>query len=143
MLTNVMSRFPKIVDDTVFLVRNKINLVLITETWLKDTVPNSVINVQILPYYVRIRHRKFMCVLTLKNHYEYTRLNDFNCCDNHECLWVYLTPIPAKMYIYSGNVSSTWFRWNIITSRSSFHTLTLLESKYPVWEWTFPLLHEI
>ena len=45
MLTNVMSLVPKIDEVTEFVARSKINLSLITETWLKESVPDSVINI--------------------------------------------------------------------------------------------------
>ena len=45
MLANVMSLVPKIDEVTEFIVRNKINLSLITETWLKESVPDSVIDI--------------------------------------------------------------------------------------------------
>ena len=70
MLTNVMSLAPKIDEVTEFIIRNKINLSLITETWLKETVPDSVINIPGFTLLRRIDHHKSMegCVLTLEKH---------------------------------------------------------------------------
>ena len=45
MLANVMSLVPKIDEVTELIVRNKINLSLITEIWLKESVPDSVIDI--------------------------------------------------------------------------------------------------
>ena len=45
MLANVMSLLPKVDEVTEFIVRKKINLSFITETWLKESVPDSVINI--------------------------------------------------------------------------------------------------
>ena len=62
MLANVMSLVPKIDEVTEFIVRNKINLSLITETWLKESVPDSVIDMifQVLLYCVGTDYNKSM-----------------------------------------------------------------------------------
>ena len=71
MLANVMSLVPKIDEVTEFIVCNKLNLSLITETWLKVSVPDSVIDI---PGFALLRigtdYHKSMegYVLTLKKH---------------------------------------------------------------------------
>ena len=126
MLANVMSLVPKIDEVTEFIVRNKINLSLITETWLKESVPNSVIDI---PGFTLLRRDRLsqihggVCAYIKETHYKYKRLDDLNCCDDHECLWIYLRPtrLPrawANMYNYVGNIPSTWCRWSVIVGSS-------------------------
>ena len=45
MLANVMSLVPKMDEVREFLQRNKICLAFITETWLKESIPESVVNI--------------------------------------------------------------------------------------------------
>ena len=44
MLTNVMSLTPKIDEVREFIIRNEIDLALITETWLKESVSDTVVD---------------------------------------------------------------------------------------------------
>ena len=80
---------------TEFIVRNKINPSLITETWLKESVPDSVINIPGFTLLRRVRSSQIhggVCAYIRETHYKYERLDDLNCCDDHECLWIYLRP---------------------------------------------------
>ena len=45
MLTNVMSLTPKIDEVREFIIRNEIDLALITETWLKESVSDTVVDI--------------------------------------------------------------------------------------------------
>ena len=45
MLSNVMSLVPKVDEVLEFIHRNQISLVFITETWLKASIPDSVVNI--------------------------------------------------------------------------------------------------
>ena len=61
MVTNVMSLVPKINEIQEFLLRTKISrLAFITETWLKDSVADSVVNI---PGYTIMRKDR-----TVNNH---------------------------------------------------------------------------
>ena len=68
---------------------------LITETWLKESVPDSVINI---PGFTLLRRDRSSQIhggigaYIKETHYKYERLDDLNCCDDHECLWIYLRP---------------------------------------------------
>ena len=46
LVTNVQSLVPKIDEVTEFIVRNNVNIAFVTETWLKESVSNSVIDIQ-------------------------------------------------------------------------------------------------
>ena len=52
MLTNVMSLVPKLVEVHEFINRNDVDLACITETWLKNEIPDSVVDI---PDYTIIR----------------------------------------------------------------------------------------
>ena len=45
MVANVRSLVPKTDEIREFMIRNEINLSLVTETWLKDTITDSVVNI--------------------------------------------------------------------------------------------------
>ena len=76
MLANVVSLVPKIDGVTEFILRNKINFSLITETWLKESVPNSVIN---FPGFTLLRRDRSsqiherVCAYIEETHYKYER----------------------------------------------------------------------
>ena len=93
MVSNVMSLVPKMTEVSEFILRNKVSLALITETWLKSSVCDSVIDIP--GYTVLRKDRSYeshggIC-LYLKNA-SYKRLDDLSCCNDHEVLWVKLRP---------------------------------------------------
>ena len=127
----------KIDEVNVFTIRNGINLALITETWLKESVSDSVIDI---PNFTLLRRDRTsqnhggVCAYIRESQYKYKRLDDLNCCDDHECLWIYLRPtrlprgftciIIAVIYHPPG-ADGKLFQDHL------FQTLTLVESKYP------------
>ena len=137
MLANVMSLVPKIDEVTEFIVRNKINLSLITETWLKESVPDSVIDI---PGFTLLRRDRLsqihggVCAYIKETHYKYKRLDDLNCCDDHECLWIYLRPtrLPRGLTcIITSVIYHPPGADGALLLDHLFYTLTLAESKYP------------
>ena len=52
MLTNVMSLAPKIDDVREFIIRNDIDIALITEAWLKESVSDTVVDI---PEFILLR----------------------------------------------------------------------------------------
>ena len=70
MLANVTSLVPKIDEITEFIVHNKINLSFITETWFKESVLHSVINIPGFTLLRRDRSSQIHggYVLSLKKH---------------------------------------------------------------------------
>ena len=85
MLSNVMSLALKIDEVSI---RNEINLAFITETWLKETVSDSIVDI---PHFILLRRdRKLenhggVCVYIKETQYKHKRLDDL-------CLWIYLRP---------------------------------------------------
>ena len=75
-----------------------------------------------------------VCAYIKETHYKYERLDYLNCCDDHECLWIYLRPtrlprgltciITSVIYHPPGTDGA-------ILLDHLFHSLTLVESKYP------------
>ena len=135
MLANVMSLVPKIDEVTEFIVRNKIDLSLITETWLKESVPDSVINIPGFTLLRRDRSSQIhggVCAYIKETHYKYERLDDLNCRVDNECLWIYLRPtrLPRgltciiKSVIYHPPGAD-----GALLLDHLFHSLTLVESK--------------
>ena len=137
MLANVMSLVPKIDEVTEFIVRNKINLSLITETWLKESVPDSVIDISGFTLLRRDRLSQIhggVCAYIKETHYKYKRLDDLNCCDDHECLWIYLRPtrLPRGLTcIITSVIYHPPGADGALLLDHLFYTLTLAESKYP------------
>ena len=132
-----MSLVPKIDEVTEFIVRNKINLSLITETWLKESVPDSVIDI---PGFTLLRRDRLsqihggVCAYIKETHYKYKRLDDLNCCDDHECLWIYLRPtrLPRGLTcIITSVIYHPPGADGALLLDHLFYTLTLAESKYP------------
>ena len=62
---------------------------------MKESVPDSVIDI---PGFTLLRRDRLsqihggVCAYIKETHYKYKRLDDLNCCDDHECLWIYLRP---------------------------------------------------
>lgn len=45
MLSNTMSLVPKLAEVEEFILRNRVDIAFITETWLKDTICDSVVDI--------------------------------------------------------------------------------------------------
>ena len=95
MLANVMSLAPKMDEVSEFILRHNTNLAFITETWLKDSVSDGV--VQIPGFAVVRKDRKLIdhggvCAYIQEENCRYKQLKDLNCCEDHESLWLYLRP---------------------------------------------------
>ena len=93
MLANVMSLVPKMDKVSKFILRHNTNLVFITETWLKDSVSDGI--VQIPRFAVVRKDRKVIdhggvCAYIQEGNCRYKQLKDLNCCEDNESLWLYL-----------------------------------------------------
>ena len=83
MLTNAMSLTPKIDKVREFIIRNEVDLALITETWSKESVSDCVVDI---PEFTLLRRdRKSenhggVCAYVNASRYKYKRLNNLNCC---------------------------------------------------------------
>ena len=139
MVSNTMSLAPKIVEMEEFVARNKVSLAFITETWLKSTVMDSVVDI---PGYSIIRKDRSseehggVCLYIKDGCFKYKQLNDISCCADHEVLWVQLTPsrLPRG---FSSIVAAVVYHphWTLPENNSMrdhlFQSLALVESKYP------------
>ena len=70
----------------------------------------------------------------IKETHKYKRLDDLNCCDDHECLWIYLrsTRLPRGLTcIITSVIYHPPGADGALLLDHLFHTLTLAESKYP------------
>ena len=96
MVGNVTSLVPKLIKIQEFINRNEICIALFTETWLSESVADSVVNV---PGYTIIRKDRLtnshggVCVYVRESQVKFKHLEDLPCCDKHEILWLYLRPI--------------------------------------------------
>ena len=91
MLANIMSLAPKMDEVTEFILRHNTSLAFITETRLKDSVSDSV--VQIPGFAVVRKDRKVIdhrgvCAYIQEGNCRYKQLKDLNCCEDHESLWL-------------------------------------------------------
>ena len=89
MLANVMSLTPKMDEVSEFILCNNTNLAFITETWLKDSVSDGV--VQIPGFAVVRKDRKVIdhggvSTYIQEGNCRYKQLKDLNCCEDHESL---------------------------------------------------------
>ena len=137
MLTNVMSLTPKIDEVRKFMIRNEIDLALITETWLKESVSDTVVDI---PEFTLLRRdRKSenhggVCAYIKASRYKYKLLNNLNCCDDHECLWIHLRPnrlprgIPCIVIAVIYHLPSADEK---LMQDHLFQTLRLIESEFP------------
>ena len=137
MLTNVRSLVPKLDEVQEFLFRNDINFAFITETWLKESIAESIINIP--GYTVFRRDRKNddhggVCAYIRTEKCNYRRMDELNCCENHEILWLYLRPdrLPRGFScIIAGLVYHPPSGDANLICDHLFNSLTKAESKYP------------
>ena len=137
MISNVMSLVPKMTEVSEFILRNQVSLAFITETWLKSSVCDSMIDI---PGYSVLRKDRSneshggIC-LYLKGA-NYKRLDDLCCCNDHEVLWVKLRPkrLPRGFssliagLVYHPHWTATE---NDCMRDHLFQSLLLAESRFP------------
>ena len=87
MLANVMSLAPKMDEVSEFILHHNTSLAFITETWLKNSVSDGVVQI---PRFVLVRKdRKVIdhggvCAYIQEGNCRYKQLKDLNCCEDHE-----------------------------------------------------------
>ena len=95
MVTNVMSHAPKIAEVAEFALREDVDLACITETWLKERIADSVVEI---PNYSVIRldrqviEHGGVCLYVKQGYSKYKVIEELKCYDEHEILWVHLRP---------------------------------------------------
>ena len=77
------------------MINNEINLSFITETWLKDTITDSVVNI---PGFTIICKDRFVnshgriCIYIREGNTKFKSLSEISCCPEHEILWLHIKP---------------------------------------------------
>ena len=120
-----------------FIIRNEIDLALITETWLKESVSDTVVDI---PEFTLLRtdrkpeNHRGVCAYINASRYKYKLLSNLNCCDDHECLWIHLRPnrlprgiscIIIAIIYHPPSADEKLMRDHL------FQTLTVIESEFP------------
>ncbi|XP_068691562.1 uncharacterized protein [Montipora foliosa] len=137
LLSNVRSLVPKIDEIREFVLRTKVHLAFITETWLRSSISDSVVSI---PDFVVIRKDRHLdshggvCAYVKEGQCKYKVLDELQCCESHEILWLHLRPnrlprgfscvIAAVVYHPPGADEGT-IRDHL------FHSLLQAETKYP------------
>ena len=118
LVANVMSLVPKVDEVREFIFRRNINIAFITETWLKETVTDGVVDIPDFAVLRRDRKREShggVCAYAKEGYCRYEHLKELNCCDEHESLWLHLRPtrlprgfsciIAAVIYIHQSRTT--------------------------------------
>ena len=120
-----------------FIFRRNITIAFITETWLKETVSDGVVDIPDFAVLRQDRKRDShggVCAYIKEDYCRYKHLKELNCCDEHESLWLHLRPtrlprgfscIIAAVIYHPPKSDDRSFREHL------FQSLTLMESKYP------------
>ena len=120
-----------------FIFRRNITIAFITETWLKETVSDGVVDIPDFAVLRQDRKRDShggVCAYIKEGYCRYKHLKELNYCDEHESLWLHLTPtrlprgfscIIAAVIYHPPKSDDRSFREHL------FQSLTLVESKYP------------
>ena len=83
-----MSLVPRFLEVEEFLSRKSVDIGFITETWLKDEIGDSVVEIQ---GYNIVYHHGSVCVY-IKNSIMFEIPDMPPCCDDHEVLWLKIKP---------------------------------------------------
>ena len=121
------------------LLRTQVDLAFITETRLKTTIANIVLDI---PGYSIIRRDRMsndhggVCLYVKENGSRFKQLQELSCCDDHEVLWVQLRPNRLPRGFSSLIVAVVYHPHWAETENSSmrehlFRSLSLAESKFP------------
>ena len=140
MLANVMSLAPKITEVAEFAVRKDIDLVCFTETWLKERIADSVVKI---PKYSIIRldrqvvEHGGVCLYVKDGYSKYRVIQELQCCEENEILWVHLRRPTRLPRGYSCLVMAIVYHPDTSAANNDnirdhlFSSLTLAESMYP------------
>ena len=139
MVTNIRSLVPKIEEIQEFINRNQISIVFVTETWLRSTIMDSVVD--ITGYSLIRKDRSSDChggvaIYIRNNQFKYSRLDLLSCCEDHEILWLFLRPNRLPRGFSSLIVAVVYHPFwttaeNDHMREHLFQSLTLAKSKYP------------
>ena len=94
MLSNTMSLVPKLVEIQEFLLRKRVDIGLITETWLNDNISDSFAHIDGYNLHQKdrlIKQHGGVCIY-LRDGIMYEVPENLNCCQDHEIFWLKLNP---------------------------------------------------
>ena len=94
MLSNTMSLAPKLVEIQEFLLRKRVDIGLITETWLNDNISDSFAHIDGYNLHRKdrlIKQHGGVCIY-LRDGIMYEVPENLNCCQDHEIFWLKLNP---------------------------------------------------
>ena len=95
MVTNVRSLAPKIDEVREFMMENEINLSFLTETWLNDSITDSVVSIPgftIIRKDISINNHGGICIYIRDGDTKLKILSEISCCSEHEILWLHIKP---------------------------------------------------
>lgn len=84
-----MSLFPKVDEVREFIFRRNITIAFITETWLKETVSDGVVDIPDIAVLRQDRKRDShggMCAYIKEGYCRYKHLKELHCYGEHESL---------------------------------------------------------
>ena len=111
-------------------------LAFITETWLKESISESIVNIQ---GFTILRNNRIsnnhggVCVYVKDDNIKYRVLDELSCCHDHEILWLHLRPtrLPRGVSCLIAAVVYHPPRADENSIRNHlFHSLALAESKF-------------
>ena len=94
MLSNPMSLVPKLSEVQELLLREKVEIGCIVESWLKHHISDSVLNIEgynLVRKDCLSRDHGGVCIY-IKEDIKYQLVENLTCCDDHEIIWVKLKP---------------------------------------------------
>ena len=96
MLTNVRSLAPKMDEISYFMLHNHVDLAFITETWLGESIRDSIIHIPGYTVFRRDRIRdnhSGVCIYVQADQLrKFKQISHIICCDDHEILWLHICP---------------------------------------------------
>ena len=85
------------IDLAFILLRHQIDLAFITETWLKESIDDSVVSISGYCFFRRDRktdcHAGVCTYVNTERLNNFTVLDDLNCCEQRELLWLRIRPL--------------------------------------------------
>ena len=94
MLTNVRSLAPKMVEISYFMLHNHVDLAFITKTWLRESIPDSIIHIPGYTVFrrdrIRDNHGGVCTYVQADQLHKFKQISHIICCDDHEILWLHI-----------------------------------------------------
>ena len=94
MLSNTMSLVPKLAEIQEFLLRKRVDIGLITETWLNDNISDSIVHIDGYNLHRKdrlVKQHGGVCIY-LRDGIMFEIPENLNCCQDHEIYWLKLIP---------------------------------------------------